>query len=121
MKKMVIASAALVSVCSVFVVAIRVYISRRELDRYYETVEILNGLTMGSEANLTNVHHDAWGHAMHISRDFDCWSIVSLGHDPTDASDDIVMKWNTRLGQINIDFEYDGQMRSYSRNEERDN
>lgn len=32
-----------------------------------------------------------------------------------------VMKWNTRLGQINIDFEYDGQMRSYSRNEERDN
>ena len=121
MKKMVIVSAALVAVCSALIVAIRVYISRRELDRYYKTIETLNDLTMGSESNLTNVHHDAWGHAMHINKDTDCWTVVSLGHDPTDASDDVVMKWNPKFGQINIDFEYDGQIRSYSRNEERDN
>lgn len=121
MKKMILASAALIAFCSVLIVFTRFYISERERDRYNKTVEILNGLTTVSELNLTNVYHDAWGHAMHIDRDVDCWFIVSLGHDPTDSSDDIVMKWNPRLGQINIDFKYDGQIRSYSINEEHDN
>ena len=121
MKKMIMASVALIAVCSVLIVFIRFYISRRERGRYDKTVEILNGLTMISEPNLTNVYHDAWGHAMRMDRDGDCWFIVSLGHDPTDSSDDIVMKWNPRLGQINIDFQYDGQMHSYSINEEHDN
>ena len=121
MKKMIMASVAFTAICSVLIVFLKFYISRRELGRYDKTINILNGLTMESESNLTNVHYDAWGHAMHISRDVDCWSIVSLGHDPTNASDDIVMKWNPRLGQISIDFEYDGQMRSYSITEEHDN
>ncbi len=30
------------------------------------------------------------------------------------------MKWNPRLGQLNIDFNYDGQMNSYSMCEERE-
>ena len=129
MKKMIMASAALIAFCSVLIVFTRFYISERERDRYNKTVEILNGLTTVSELNLTNVYHDAWGHAMHIDRDVDCWFIVSLGHDPTDSSwtieeilqDVMGMKWNPRLGQINIDFKYDGQIRSYSINEEHDN
>lgn len=120
-KKMVMVSVALIAGCAVLIGAIEFYTGKRERERYDETVELLIGLTMEPESNLTNVHHDAWGRTMHVDRNADCWSVVSPGHDPTDASDDVVMKWNPRLGQINISFEYVGQMCSCSINEERDN
>lgn len=118
---LLLALVALTVGCVVLVGAIGFYTGKRERERYDETVELLKALTMEPESNLTNVHHDAWGRAMHVDRDADCWSVVSPGHDPMDASDDVVMKWNPRLGQINIGFEYDGQMHSCSINEERDN
>lgn len=120
MKKAIMASAALIAICAVSIVFIRSHISRRERNRYDETVAILNGLTMVSEERLTNVCHDAWGHEMRVEREGACWTIVSLGHDQVDPSDDVVMKWNPRLGQLNIDFNYDGQMNSYSMCEERE-
>ena len=121
MKKTVLVTVALIAGCAVLIGAIGFYIGKRERERYDETVEILKALTMEPESNFINVHHDAWGRTMHVDRDADCWSVVSTGHDPADASDDVVMKWNPRLGQINIGFEYDGQIRSCSMNEERDN
>ena len=120
MKKVIMASATLIAMCAVSIVFIRSNISRRERNRYDETVAILNGLTMVSEERLTNVCHDAWGHEMRVEREGTCWTIVSLGHDPVDPSDDVVMKWNPRLGQLSIDFKYDGQMNSYSLYEERE-
>lgn len=118
MKRVIMASATLIAMCAVSIVFIRSHISRREWNRYDETVAILNGLTMVSEERLTNVCHDAWGHEMRVEREGTCWTIVSLGHDPVDPSDDVVMKWNPRLGQLSIDFKYDGQMNSYSMCEE---